>query len=140
LDDEGVACPRIALPLDSGERVIHLARDLGIVGLGMNLFTLEYGQASRIHRHREQEEIYLVLRGRLTLEIEGREALIPPNEIVRVGPEVRRRVGNRHSEPCVFLAIGVVGEHRRGDAEAFLSWEDSVPRSPNDVPSGYGPC
>lgn len=77
----------------------------------------------------------MVLRGRLTLEIEGGSFLVQPDQLVRVAPTVRRRLGNQHAEACVFLAIGVVGEHRRGDAEAFLSWEDETPRSPRDVPS-----
>lgn len=131
--EEGVTC--VTLPLDSEERAVSVASQLEAVGLGMNLFTLRTGQASRIHRHREQEEIYVVLRGRLTLEIDGADFLVQPNQIVRVAPNVRRRLGNRHGEACVFLAIGVVGEHRRGDAEAFLSWEDETPRSPRDVPS-----
>jgi mannose-6-phosphate isomerase-like protein (cupin superfamily) len=131
--EEAVSCLRLSL--DSEERAVSLASQLEIVGLGMNLFTLQTGQASRIHRHSEQEEIYLVLRGQLTLEIEGADFLIEPNQIVRVAPTVRRRVANRHAEACVFLAIGVVGEHRRGDAEAFLSWDDDLPRSPRDVPS-----
>ena len=34
---------------------------------------LRPGQRGRIHRHERQEEVYLVLRGTLTLEVEGEE-------------------------------------------------------------------
>jgi len=91
------------------------------------------GQASQVHGHREQEEIYLVVRGQLTLEIEAGVFLVQPNQIVRVAPTVRRGVGTRRAEACVLGAIGVRGEDRCGDAE-FLSWDDDLPRPPRDVP------
>ena len=47
----------------TGERFQQLRRELGVSTFGMNLITLEPGQAGRIHRHEHQEEVYLVLGG-----------------------------------------------------------------------------
>ena len=58
---------------DSGERFQTLRRELGVQSFGINLIILEPGQRGRIHAHREQEEVYLVLEGELTLGIEGEE-------------------------------------------------------------------
>ena len=53
------------LDLDAGERFVRLRRELGIESFGLNLLVLEPGQGSRIHRHRHQEEAYVVLEGEL---------------------------------------------------------------------------
>ena len=34
----------------------------------------------------------------------------------------------------VVVAIGAAGTHRRADGEAFLDWDDTEPRRPEDVP------
>ena len=40
---------------------------------GLNLLRFQPGQRGRIHRHERQEEVYLVLEGTLTLDVEGYE-------------------------------------------------------------------
>ena len=45
------------------------------------------GQRGRIHRHTEQEEVYLVLSGTLTLWIEGERHELGQGELARVAPE-----------------------------------------------------
>jgi mannose-6-phosphate isomerase-like protein (cupin superfamily) len=123
-----------SLKPERAERVRPLTDGLGVRGLGINLFTLQPGHAGRIHRHRRQEEIYVVLQGRLTVTVEGQSYFADAEEVVRIASAVRRQISNDGPGVCVFLALGVVGEHRRGDAEAFSSWEDMTPRSPRDVP------
>src|SRR2546422_657599 len=60
-----------ALDLDARERVVRLGRELGVTSFGINLRLLRPGQRGRIHRHRQQEEGYLVLEGELTRVIDG---------------------------------------------------------------------
>src|SRR3954447_1789503 len=95
-----------ALDADTGERFQTLRRDLNITGFGMNLIILGPGQRGRIHAHRVQEEVYLVLEGELTLGIEGTERVLGANEIVRVGPAVRRQLVNAGPDRLVLLALG----------------------------------
>ena len=49
------------------------APQLGVSTFGLNQIVLGPGQRGRIHRHRRQEEVYLVLEGTLTLFVEGEE-------------------------------------------------------------------
>jgi quercetin dioxygenase-like cupin family protein len=83
------------LDLDGTERFQRLRDVLGVSSFGINLITLQPGQRGRIHRHAKQEEVYLVLEGRLSLAIEGKERDLERGELVRVAPAVRRQLVNR---------------------------------------------
>ena len=118
-----------------GERFQALRRELGVTGFGMNLIVLQPGQRGRIHAHERQEEVYLVLEGQLTLGVEGREHLLGPRELARVGPAVRRQLVNAGTEPLVLLALGGSGEHAGRDGHAWASWEEGGQgRPPQEVP------
>jgi uncharacterized cupin superfamily protein len=118
----------------SGERFISLRRALGVTSFGLNQMTLQPGQRGRIHRHREQEEVYLVLRGSLTVAFEDEEHELAEGELIRVGPATRRQLLNRGDGPCVVLAIGGAGQHVGRDGEAFSAWSETEGRPPQDVP------
>jgi mannose-6-phosphate isomerase-like protein (cupin superfamily) len=129
---EGVTRARIDFAND--ERFQLLRRELGASSFGLNVLTLQPRQQGRIHRHRDQEEVYIVLRGELTLGFDGEEVRVAEGEVVRVAPAVRRRVMNRGDVPVVVLAIGGTGEHSGRDGEAFTAWDDDDPKTPQEVP------
>jgi quercetin dioxygenase-like cupin family protein len=125
----------VALDPDSGERFQTLRRELGVSSFGMNLIVLQPGQRGRIHSHDEQEEVYLVLEGELTLGVEGDERAIPRYSAARVPPAVRRQLGNRGPGRLVLLALGGAGEHVGRDGHAWTDWEEGGPgRPPQEVP------
>ena len=116
------------------DRFVRLRDTLGVTSFGINEMLLRPGQRGRIHRHREQEEVYLVLQGTLTLVVEREELEVGPDELVRVPAEVRRQLVNRGSETVVLLALGGHGQHAGRDGEAFASWDDEQSAPPQDVP------
>jgi mannose-6-phosphate isomerase-like protein (cupin superfamily) len=130
--EDGTATTRLDPDLD--ERFKSLRRELGVTSFGMNQMVLKPGQRSRIHRHEHQEEVYLVLEGRLTLVVEGEEHELGHGELVRVAPLVRRQLVNHGPGRLVMLALGGANEHNGRDAEAFTAWEDDQPLSPQEVP------
>ena len=71
-----------------------LRRQLGVTSFGMNQIVLQPGQRGRIHRHERQEEVYLVLEGRLTLVIESEPTELAEQELIRVAPGLRRQLIN----------------------------------------------
>jgi uncharacterized cupin superfamily protein len=123
-----------AVDWGSGERFVSLRRALGVTSFGLNQMTLQHGQRGRIHRHGEQEEVYLVLRGSLTVALEDEEHELAEGQLIRVGPATRRQLLNRGDRPCVVLAIGGAGEHVGRDGEAFAAWSETEGRPPQDVP------
>jgi len=122
------------LDRDGSERFQALRRELGVSSFGLNLIRLRPRERGRIHRHKRQEEVYLVLEGTLTLGVEGEEHELPLGSLARVAPSVRRQLVNRGSEPLVLLAIGGAEPHVGRDGEAFATWEETEPRPPQEVP------
>lgn len=129
---EGVSTSR--LDPDRGERFLALRRELGVSSFGLNQIVLQPGQRGRIHRHKHQEEVYLVLEGSLSLIIEGEERTLPSGELARVAPAVRRQLVNRGPNRLVLLALGGAGEHEGRDGEAFISWEQTTSAPPQETP------
>jgi uncharacterized cupin superfamily protein len=130
--ETGVSLTR--LDLDAGERFVSLRRQLGVTAFGINQMLLAPGQRSRIHRHRRQEEVYLVLEGTLTLFVEGEEQTLERGELARVAPDVRRQLLNRGPGRLALVALGGAGEHDGRDGIAFRSWEDIEGAPPQEIP------
>ena len=116
------------------DRFVLLRRQLGVTSFGINEIVLEPGQRGRIHLHHEQEEVFLVLEGVLTIGVDGVEETLEKSELIRGGPGVRRQLVNRGPERLILLALGGAGEHQSRDAEAFESWDQAEGASPRDVP------
>jgi uncharacterized cupin superfamily protein len=132
---ESDAIRRTAIDHDAGERFVSLRRQLGVESFGMNQLILQPWQRGRIHRHAAQEEVYLVLRGTLTLIVEGEQELeLGEGELARVPAAVRRQLVNRHRMQCTIVAIGAAGEHVGRDGEAFVDWTETAGRPPQEVP------
>jgi uncharacterized cupin superfamily protein len=124
-----------ALDRETGERFQSLRRPLAATAVGLNLIVLAPGQRGRIHVHEQQEEIYLVLEGELTLIVDGATHRLGPDQIARIAPAVRRQLVNAGPERVALLAIGAHGEHVGRDALAWAAWDDDGPgRPPFDVP------
>jgi uncharacterized cupin superfamily protein len=130
--ESGVA--RSRLDPGAGERFVSLRRALGVTSFGINQLVLEPGQRGRIHRHRRQEEVYLVVEGTLSLLVEGEETTLEAGELVRVAPDVRRQLVNRGPARVVLVALGGDGEHGGRDGEAFESWDATESAPPQDIP------
>jgi uncharacterized cupin superfamily protein len=123
-----------ALDPDTDERFLPLRRMLGVTSFGLNQILLKPGQRGRIHRHREQEEVYIVLSGTLSLVFEDGAKELGRGELARVAPGVRRFIANRGAEDVLLLALGGSNEHVGRDGEAFESWEQQEGRPPQEVP------
>ena len=124
-----------ALDPDTEERFVSLRRELGVTSFGLNQILLRPGQRGRIHRHRRQEEAYLVLEGTLTLQFEDSTRELGRGELARVAPDVRRRLWNRTDAPLLVLAMGGAQPHEGRDGRAYHSWdEQGEGHPPQEVP------
>jgi mannose-6-phosphate isomerase-like protein (cupin superfamily) len=130
--ETGVAVTR--LDHDARERFVSLRRALGVSSFGINHVLLQPGERGRIHRHAHQEEVYLVMRGTLTVELEDGPRDLAEGELMRVAPEVRRRLVNLGPGVCSVVALGGAGAHAGRDAQAFADWDDAVGGAPQEIP------
>jgi mannose-6-phosphate isomerase-like protein (cupin superfamily) len=128
----GVSYARI--DMTGTERFVSLRQELGVTSFGMNLILLHAGARGRIHKHAKQEEVYIVLEGRLSLSIEGVERDMNIGELARVGPEVRRQLINRGPGKLAILALGGAGEHIGRDGTAYVSWNAAEGAPPQETP------
>jgi len=86
--------------------------ELGVTSFGMQVIdfppnTTQYPEHD--HTHNGQEEVYLVVRGRGTIEVDGERTELDPDVMIRVGPEARRKI-TTGDEPMRLLALsGVPG-------------------------------
>src|SRR3954452_23871654 len=120
---------------DGEDRFQRLRQELGVSTFGLNLLRLRPGERSRIHRHLDQEEVYVVMHGTLTLLVEDRPRELVRGDLARVAPDVRRQLVNRHPEPVLLLALGGANVHEARDGRAYRSWEEQGEgNAPADVP------
>jgi mannose-6-phosphate isomerase-like protein (cupin superfamily) len=68
------------------------------------------GKGSYGHRHRDQEEIYFVISGRLLFKLGEDVVEVGPNTAVRVAPEVFRSVHNDGPEEAELVICSVRAE------------------------------
>jgi quercetin dioxygenase-like cupin family protein len=83
-----------------------LAKQLGASSLAARLWRLHPGQASTRHRHRHQEELYVVLSGSGRMRV-GEEALrLEPLSAVLVSPGELRQLFNDTDVDTLWLVLG----------------------------------
>jgi mannose-6-phosphate isomerase-like protein (cupin superfamily) len=102
-------------------RTIPVREHLGIHAFGVNAFTPDE-DGTLINEHDEaggQEELYIVLDGNATFEIDGETVEAPAGTLVYVRPESRRKATG---EGTVLALGGTVGEAYQG-----LDWGEAWP-------------
>src|SRR4051812_8610191 len=75
------------------------------------------GKGAYGHRHKTQEEIYLVLSGTLQFKLEDDMIDAPAGTVVRVAPEVARSVWNEGPDDVELVIVAKKIDDPRGDAE-----------------------
>jgi uncharacterized cupin superfamily protein len=86
-----------------------IAEAVGLSQFGANLCTLEPGAwSSQRHWHSAEDELVVMLSGRLVLVEEGSETEMRPGDIAtfRAGDANGHHLQNRSDTPATFLAIG----------------------------------
>ena len=103
-------------------RDIPVREHLGINAFGINAYT-PGEDGTLIGEHDEagsgQEELYIVLDGKATFEIDGEAVDAPPGTFVYVGPEARRKA----TGDGTILAVGGTP----GEAYQGVDWGEALP-------------
>ena len=87
-----------------------LAKQLESALLGARLWRLEPGQASTKHRHRTQEEIYLLLEGTGRARIEDEVMTLAPHDTLLIEPGSVRQLFNDTDADQLWLVVGAPQE------------------------------
>lgn len=87
-----------------------LAKQLEASSLGARLWRLRPGEASTMHRHQQQEELYLLLEGRGRIRVDGETLDLAPGDALLVGPDAVRQVFNDTDGEALWLVVGAPPE------------------------------
>jgi len=75
------------------------------------------GRGSYGHRHKTQEELYLVLDGRLTFKLEEKIVDAGPGTAIRVAPETVRGVHNDSDDDAILIITSAKAADYDGEVE-----------------------
>ena len=107
---------------------------LGVTSFGMQVIDLQAGfdaYPAHDHTHDDQEEVYVPLKGRVTLEVGGTTLELEPGMFARVGPgETRKLIAG--DEPVRILCVGGTP----GAAYQPPEWTEEGSRPPEMGPHG----
>lgn len=116
-----------------------LARQLGTGALGARLWLLEPGQASTWHRHRQEEELYLLLEGTGRVRIEGEESLtLAPRDALAVEPGSLRQLFNDTDANQLWLVVGAPPEAANTLEMSEERLREMYPDGPRALPPELG--
>ena len=100
---------KLFVPLKKVKEKEFPARRMGCKGVGFSFVRYKPGQgAAFVHRHRVQEEVFITLRGKGAIVLDGHRHSMPEGTIVRVSPKVYRAIGNDSRRDVVFFVMGAI--------------------------------
>jgi len=86
-----------------------LRDDIKLTSLGMGFARLAAGKGyTFLHKHENQEEIYIVLNGKGVIYLDGELIDLNPGDVVRVNPEVYRAIKADDESELVCLIVGCI--------------------------------
>jgi quercetin dioxygenase-like cupin family protein len=93
--------------LGDGPGFKKVRRELGVTAFGVNAIEIPGGYETGQHFHDEQEELYVVLRGRIEIAFgDGSSHVLGPGGLARVDAETIRRIKNLGDDPALYLVTG----------------------------------
>jgi uncharacterized cupin superfamily protein len=88
-----------------------LGKQLELKNLGARLWRLRPGESSTLHRHFEQEEMYVLLEGTGRARIgDGEPLTLAPLDAIRIAPDVSRQLFNDTDADALWLVTGAPQE------------------------------
>lgn len=93
-------------PHAPGRPVKFLKDALGLTAMECSVGELHAGSGLPfVHRHRRNEELYVIFSGHGDFQADGRSVPVGPGSCVRCAPEVRRSLRSVGDEPLRFLCV-----------------------------------
>jgi uncharacterized cupin superfamily protein len=114
-----------------------LGASLGTRGFGARLWRFRPGQASLAHRHREQQELYVLLAGEGRIRVDGELLTLVPVSALVVEVDTVRQIFNDTPDDQLWLIVGVPREKYRladlSDEERRELYPDGVGSLPPEL-------
>jgi uncharacterized cupin superfamily protein len=115
-----------------------LAKQLEAAALGARLWRLRPGQASTRHRHREQEELYVLLEGRGRIRVDDEALALEPLDALLVEPGSLRQAFNDTEADALWLVVGAPPEAANTLEMSDATLRSLYPEGPRALPPELG--
>jgi uncharacterized cupin superfamily protein len=115
-----------------------LAKQLDATKLGSRMWRLEPGQSSTRHRHRDQEELYVLLEGTGRIRIGEESLTLAPLDALVVEPRTTRQVFNDTDADALWLVVGAPPEAANTLEMTEEELRDLYPDGPKASPPELG--
>lgn len=100
--------------LENGKVFLHDA--LGLTSCEISMNTVPQGfKVPFNHRHKQNEEVYIILKGEGALTIDGKEVDVKEGSVVKVLPDASRTIENKGKGEFQFICI----QAKAGSLEQF---------------------
>lgn len=117
-----------------GVQNTDLAKQLEATRMGARLWRLAPGQASTRHRHREEEELYVLLEGEGRVRV-GEELLtLAPLDALLIDPHEVRQVFNDTEDDQLWLVVGAPPEAANTLEMGEKRLRETYPDGPKALP------
>ncbi|HEX6665534.1 MAG TPA: cupin domain-containing protein [Solirubrobacterales bacterium] len=111
-----------------------LAKQLEATTMGARLWRLAPGQASTRHRHRETEELYVLLEGEGRVRVDDELLTLLPLDSLLVEPRSLRQVFNDTESDALWLVVGAPQEAANTLEMSEEQLRDLYPDGPKALP------
>ena len=115
-----------------------LAKQLEATNLGARMWRLEPGHASTRHRHRAQEELYVLLEGTGRIRIGEDLLTLAPLDALVVEPDSVRQVFNDTDADALWLVVGAPPEPANTLEMTEEQLRELYPDGPKALPPELG--
>lgn len=119
--------------VDSATVLRPVTDAIGAANVALNYYELAPGDsfAYGYHTHENQEEIFVILEGRVTFETEDGDVVVGAGDVIRFAPGEYQQGVNTGPERVVAFAIGAPRE--AGDSELLRECPACGERTPNTI-------
>ncbi len=114
--------------LGEGPGFRKVREPLGVTAFGVNAMVLPPGFEGFAHYHDEQDELYFVHRGRVSVEAEGETRELGPGGLFHCESTTPRKVSNPFDEEAILLIVGGKGGYVSRDGH-LVNPEDAERRA-----------
>ncbi len=126
-----------------GAENVDLGKQLGADAIGARLWRMRPGQASLRHRHRDQEELYILLEGEGRMRVDGQLLMLSPLSAVLVTVDAVRQLFNDTAADQVWMVVGAPRERfiiaQLTHAERLHLYPDGLEALPPELETGEPP-
>lgn len=124
---------KVHFAFESLPNLLNPRKKLNLQGVAVGVINLKPGQGYTFtHSHREQEELYMVIKGSGQIYLDGTLESVEKGDFIRVSPHVRRALKASQKGLFIICAGGVPAGYPKNENARYLI-DDGIPYY-DDIP------